>query len=323
MMKSERHFTVYFTWDKPFEAAKPLGQLEERFPALFELRRQEWPGLDEMRTGPQGIDGFLDRIVLGDFRRFAEVVEEETGQAPVLVSARESDSSRHSLADLLAAAPDTVIVVSLDHMDSAQLPDEQDLAAIRTFLARPQTMLAVCPHHFVGADTQLAEHQHHGDPSVPATQQLGGYARALLAGLGLPVSNLYGLSPAIDADGTPAALEISRELDEQQLLGGGTALPVTTFNAHPHLPHLQPVGAAETIYRVLARQAINRHAPAHPFTANGNWTFNALLWAPPEDNRKGHVLVCDATIWSAAFKGLDSLANFWRNLARIPVEPAC
>jgi hypothetical protein len=322
MMPSGRRFTVFFTWDKPFEAAKPLGQLEERFPALFELRRLAWPGLEAMRTGPQGIAGFLDRIVLGDFRHFADVVAEETGQAPVLVSARESDGTRHALRDLLAAGPDTVIVVSLDHMDSAQVPDEQDLAAARAFLARPDTVLAVCPHHLVGLDTPADEHWHHGDPNVPATQQLGGYARALLAGLGLPVENRYGLSPATGADGTPAALKIAGDLDEQRFLGGGTALPVTTFNAHPHLPHLQPVGAAATRYRVLARQAINRHAPAHPFTAGGNWAFNALLWAPPHDARKGHVLVCDATLWSAAFKGLDSLGNFWRNLARMPVARA-
>jgi hypothetical protein len=193
------------------------------------------------------------------------------------------------------------------------------MAAARAFLARPHTVLAVCPHHLVGLDTPVAEHAHHGDPNVPATQQLGGYARALLAGLGLPVENRYGLSPATDADGTPAALEISHGLDEQRFLGGDAALPVTTFNAHPHLPHLEPVGAAANLYRVLARQAINRHAPAHPFTADGNRAFNALLWAPPDGDRKGHVLVCDATLWSAAFKGVDSLANFWRNLARMPV----
>jgi hypothetical protein len=64
------------------------------------------------------------------------------------------------------------------------------------------------------------------------------------------------------------------------------------------------VGSAMAAYRVLARQHFNLEAETHPFTAAGNTHFSALWWAPTAGARRGHVLVCDATVWSAAFKGL-------------------
>jgi hypothetical protein len=40
---SARQVAMYFAWSRPDEAAAPLGILEDRFPALFELRRLRWP----------------------------------------------------------------------------------------------------------------------------------------------------------------------------------------------------------------------------------------------------------------------------------------
>lgn len=332
-MPSNRKFALYFAWDKQDEAGRPLDKLNNRFPALYELRRAAWPILQYLKGGEQGIAGFLDRVVLGDFAAFLQIVTEETGVDPTVITGRELDGTGHPLCEVFASNPHTVVIVSIDHFRSQRSPSTEDIAKLRMFLACPESMLIVCPHHYVGGEEddedernegeilrrQVQEHRHHGDSLVPGVQRLGGYARSLLAALELPVENLYGLRPAIGTDGQPAWLEVARELDEEQFLGGDRSLTVRNFNAHPHLPHLQPVGPGVAAYRVLARQLISPEAEPHPFFAEGNTHFNALLWAPPLGERRGHVLVCDATIWSAAFMGVDSLMNFWRNLAARPV----
>ena len=331
-MTSGRKFALYFAWDKQAEARRPLEMLNDRFPALFELRRAAWPMLRQLQDGEQGIAGFLDRIVLGDFQMFLRVVAEETGVAPEIIASRDLDGTAHSLGEALDDGTHTLIVVSLDHFRTRQEPTAEDLALVRAFLARPEAVLTVCPHHYIGGDgdgdtdgdgevfrRRIEEHRHHSDPLVPGAQRLGGYARSLLTGLGLPVDNLYGLRPATGSGGQPMPLEVARALDAVGFLGGDESHQVTTFNAHPHLPHLQPVGSGISAYKVLARQPIDLNAENHPFTAAGNTHFNAFLWAPPDGARRGHVLVCDATVWSAAFKGVDSLTNFWRNLAAMPL----
>ncbi|MFQ0833596.1 hypothetical protein [Citrobacter gillenii] len=331
-MPSNRRVTLYFAWDKLDESGRALGKLNNRFPALYELRRATWPMLQHFKGSDQGIAGFLDRVVLGDFSTFLQVVAEETGIEPTVISGRESDGIEHSLREVLVSEPHTIIIVSLDHFRTHRLPSTEDISELRKFLASPEAMLIVCPHHYVGGEDddedeygkdverQILEHRHHGDILVPAVQRLGGYARALLAALELPIENLYGLRPALDNDGQPAQLEVDRILDDEQFLGGEHSLPVHNFNAHPHLPHLKPVGAGIEAYRVLARQLISPEAEPHPFVNEGNTHFNVLLWAPPKGERRGHVLVCDATIWSTAFKGGESLKNFWRNLATRPVS---
>jgi hypothetical protein len=52
------------------------------------------------------------------------------------------------------------------------------------------------------------------------------------------------------------------------------------------------------------------------FVQGGSRVFNALLQARP-NVFPGTLLVCDATIWSSAFQGLESLEAFWRNLAAL------
>lgn len=91
---------------------------------------------------------------------------------------------------------------------------------------------------------------------------------------------------------------------------------VTTFNLHPHLSHLLVPPSMANVLDVLARQVINPSAPPHPFVAAGNRSFNALLQARA-DVFAGTLLVCDATMWSSAFSGLDSLETFWRNLSAL------
>ena len=67
---------------------------------------------------------------------------------------------------------------------------------------------------------------------------------------------------------------------------------------------------------MLAQQPIDLERP-HPFTAAGNTEFNSLLWMPPKGKRAGDILLVDSTIFTTLFGGTESLANFWRNLARM------
>jgi hypothetical protein len=129
--------------------------------------------------------------------------------------------------------------MSFDSSRTKQHPSNMEIAAVRSFLDDPDHTLFVCPHHDIGSveglpeDEWLArqelEFHHHGDPAIPAKQCFGDFGISLLASLGLPVRNRFGLHPAKMLDGTRALPEIAAELDRFGLLDG-----VTTFNLHPH-----------------------------------------------------------------------------------------
>ena len=108
-----------------------------------------------------------------------------------------------------------------------------------------------------------------------------------------------------------APLKANRDLDELGLLKD-----VTTFNFHPHLPHYALTTKDARGIRVLGQQPIDLERP-HPFTAAGNTELNALLWMPPQGKRAGDILLVDSTHFTTLFGGTESLANFWRNLARM------
>ena len=103
------------------------------------------------------------------------------------------------------------------------------------------------------------EYLHHGDPLVPRQQRFGGYTRSLIAALGVPVHNVWGLRPAL-VTGTReiAPLKTFRDLDALGLLAA-----VPTLNFHPHLPHYELTGGGETPIHVLAQQPVDLARP-HP-----------------------------------------------------------
>jgi hypothetical protein len=311
-----RRIGLYFAWSRAFEDNAELAVVENRYPALFEFRRILWPAFDQLRALPQGIAGFLDHVVLTDYQLFRDVVREATGNDVVVAQRVGNRPPTAQLDDQFLGGIDTLIVISLDHLRTEQSATAGEIDAVRAFLKRERNCLIVCPHHNVGVSGQLAaqeaEYAHHGDRTVPAQQRFSGLARTLLAGLGLPIENQYGLNPAQAADGGPAPLLLAQEGDRAGVLTG-----VTTFNLHPHLPHLAfPKELADRV-EVLVRQQINLQAPPHPFVAAGNQAFNALLQLrSPEWG--GQLFVGDATLWSAGFGGLDSLKAFWRNIALLP-----
>jgi hypothetical protein len=202
-----------------------------------------------------------------------------------------------------------------DHLTTEQAAAPEETAAIAQFLTREGTCLVVGPHHDVGASNDLQERQmeyaHHGDPLVPRQQRFGGYTRSLMKGLGIPVENRYGLRPAVLNDRNQIApLSINRDLDAPGYLDA-----VTTFNFHLHLPHYALTTGDTKGVHVLARQPIDLSRP-HPFTQAGNREFNSLVWMPPCGDRAGDVLIADSTIFTTLFGGDESLARFWKNLAR-------
>jgi hypothetical protein len=315
-----RHVALYFAWSRPDEVAAPLGILEDRFPALFELRRTFWPRFEQFadpRQFDQGIEGFLDNIQLANFRLFADSAAAWTGN-PVRRGERGSAAGRCALDAGFLAGVDTLVVISFDSARTRQQASDGEIGAIRSFLDDPDHTLCICPHHDIGDADELPENErlarrelefrHHGDPVIPARQRFGDFGISLLNGLGLPVRNRFGLRPARLTDGSPAPIEIAVEVDRSGLLEG-----VTTFNLHAHLPHFERLGDSVAKLDVLARQPIDPGAPPHPFTAQGRRDFDALLQSRAGAFR-GRLLVCDTTMWSSTAGGVDSLQRFWRNV---------
>jgi hypothetical protein len=200
------------------------------------------------------------------------------------------------------------VVISFDSTRTGQSVQDSELGALRGFLSAPGALLVVAPHHDIGDDPE-AEFRHHGDRTIPPEQRFSGFARSILGGLGVPVENRFGLHPAADLDGEPAPILAEHDLDRLGLLKN-----VTTFNLHPHLPHLERTGGAVSKLDVLARQRIDPTAPPHPFTADGRWTFDALLQSRP-GVFAGSLVVGDATLWSSTAGGVESLQHLWANVA--------
>jgi hypothetical protein len=315
-----RQVALYFAWSRPDEVAAPLGVLEDRFPALFELRRIFWPRFEHFADPAQfdqGIGGFLDNIQLTNFTLFSDLAAAWTGN-PVRHAERRAEAGLCALDGDFLAGIDTLIVISFDSSRTEQRPSAAEIGAIRSFLDDPDHTLFICPHHDIGAADEVPEGErparrelefhHHGDPAIPARQCFGDFGLALLHGLGLPVRNRFGLRPAKLPDGSPAPLDIAAALDRSGLMVG-----VTSFNLHAHLPHLERLGDGAAKLDVLARQQIDRHAPPHPFTADGRYDFDALLQSTQEAFR-GRLLICDTTIFSSTAGGVEGLQRFWRNV---------
>jgi fructose-specific phosphotransferase system component IIB len=324
---SDRKLLLYFSWSRPAETAAPLVDVDDRFPAIFELRRLFYPkfeGLSDPLRFDQGIAGFLDHIQKPNFAAFAELAEDMTGSPTVQIERVGDDGVQNRLDDALIGRADTIVVISFDSLPTDQAAEAHEVESVRRFLDHPDHVIFVCPHHDIGdvsdvsaeerRDREIAEHMHHGDPGIPPRQRFGGFARSLLAGLGVPVDNRFGLRPAAMADGTPAPINIDHNLDALNFLRG-----VDAFNLHPHLPQLERVGAAITRMDVLARQDVDPSAPPHPFTQDGRTNFDALLQSRP-DTFAGKLLVCDTTLFSSTAGGITNLRRLWTNLLSRPVR---
>ena len=320
---SNRQVLLYFSWSRSAEIDAPLLDINDRFPAVFELRRVFYPRYESLSERvDQGIAGFLDHVQKPNFTAFSKQAEAETGRRVIQVERVADDGATTLLDDPLLASVDTIVVISLDSLRTGQSATAAEIEGLRRFLQDPDHLIFICPHHDIGeasglegearAERQIAEHMHHGDKAIPPRQGFGGFARSLLAGLGLPIDNRFGLRPAVEADGSPAPIAVQRALDELGLLEG-----VRTFNTHPHLPQLERIGDSLARMEVLASQPIDLSAPPHPFTQLGRASFDALLQTRP-DTFTGKLLVCDSTLFSSTAGGTKSLSRFWSNVIRRP-----
>jgi hypothetical protein len=319
-----RNILMYFPWSRPDEEGAPLGDLDNRFGALFELRRLQWPKFEDLADSErfnQGIAGFFDNILLQNYSLFCEDMRIRSGNVVRIVERCTSNGKVTLLDGDCLDSVDILIIVSFDSQRTGQHPNESELTAIRKFLENPSHTLFVCPHHDIGSvdgvpsteilATQEVEFHHHGDLGIPGQQRLGGFARSLLCDLGVSVSNKFGLRPAKMRDGSPAPIQIYSQADRFNLLQG-----VRTFNLHPHLPHFEMLGDSAHKLDVLVEQPIDLEAPPHPFAEQGRKTFDALLQSKP-NVFGGRLLICDATIWSSAAGGLGALRQFWANMTRL------
>jgi hypothetical protein len=319
-----RNVLMYFPWSRPDEEGAPLGNLNNRFGALFELRRLQWPKYEALADSEhfnQGIAGFFDHVLLQNYSLFREDMRIRSGTVVRTVQRRTADGNLALLDGDLLEGVDILIIVSFDSQRTGQHPNESELAAIREFLEGPSHTLFVSPHHDIGdvdgvpsdeaLKAQEVEFHHHGDVGIPGQQRLGGFAKSLLHDLGVPVSNKFGLRPAKMADGSPARIKINSQADRFNLLQG-----VSTFHLHPHLPHFEMLGDSPHKLDVLVEQFIDLEAPPHPFVKQGRKTFDALLQSKP-NIFGGRLLVCDATMWTSTNGGLSSLRQFWANVTRL------
>src|SRR5262249_13248120 len=150
---------LYFAWSRPDEVAAPLGILENRFPALFELRRMFWPRFEQF-VDPvkfdQGIGGFLDNIQLPNFKLFADLAAPCTG-TPVRRAERQTAAGWCPLDGAFLAGVDMLVIVSFDSSRTEQRASPAEIGAIRSFLDDPDHTLFVCPHHDIGNVDELPE----------------------------------------------------------------------------------------------------------------------------------------------------------------------
>ena len=313
----KRRVSIYWTWSYPWEADRDVAEMDNRFSTMTEVRRVAWPAYEtpewSAKNFHQGIAGTLELFHRSTLS-FQKLAGEATGH-PVAVFQRVDQAGYKLLIDeRILADTDTLMVFGLDHLPAEQEAAPEEIAAIREWLKRDTTCLLLAPHHDVGFTSDVKQRQmeyaHHGDPLVPRQQRFSQYTRSLMKALGVPVLNQYGLRPAVvKGTGKIAPLTISKDLDKLDLLND-----VSTFNFHLHLPHYALTTEDTRFAHVLARQPIDLDRP-HPFIEAGNTEFNSFIWMPPKDERAGHILLADSTIFTTLFGGTDSLENFWKNLA--------
>src|SRR5215469_3323113 len=314
----KRRFSIYVSWSYPAETNKDLTQMDNRFSTMTEVRRVGWPAFESAEYAnrlvfQQGIAGSLE-LFFRAWLPFQRVVTEATGH-PVPVYQRVDQAGyKLPLDERVLEDTDTLMVWGLDSLGTGQEASADEIEAVRQFLAREGTCLAIGPHHDVGASDDMKvrniEYLHHGDALVPRQQRFGGYTRSLMKGLGIPVENRYGLRPAtVKGTNQIGPLNIRQDLDKRGFLSG-----VTTFTFHMHLPHYEVTDKNAKDVHALAAQPIDLSRP-HPFIEAGNREFNALVWMPPGGKRAGEVVVADSTVFSTLFGGTESIERFWKNLA--------
>ena len=130
---------MYFAWSRPDEENAQLGTLENRFTALFEARRIQWPRQEHLADPgkfDQGIAGFLDHILLANFAMFTDFASSLTGNS-VRTAQRQTRAAHTALSSQWLVGVDTLIIISWDSNRSKQQATSEELQAVRALLDKP------------------------------------------------------------------------------------------------------------------------------------------------------------------------------------------
>lgn len=130
-----RQLLLYFAWSRPAEISAPLTVIDDRFPAVFELRRLFYPKFEALSAGgtfDQGIAGFLDHIQRPNFQAFVEQTEAITGRPVIQVERVADDGAMTPLDDALAGV-DTVVIISFDSLRTKQDATKAEVESNQAF----------------------------------------------------------------------------------------------------------------------------------------------------------------------------------------------
>src|SRR5260370_10042389 len=153
-----RQVAMYFAWSRPDEENAQLGTLKNRFTALFELRRIQWPRQEQLGDPgkfDQGIAGFLDHILLANFAMFADFASSLTGNS-VRIAQRQTRAAHTALSSQWLVGVDTLIIISWDSNRSKQQATRQEIQAVRALLDKPGSNAFLFPHPAVGDGLELS-----------------------------------------------------------------------------------------------------------------------------------------------------------------------
>jgi hypothetical protein len=120
---SGRRVLLYFPWSRPGETGAKILDIDDRFPAIFELRRIFFPtfeGLSDPAKVDQGIAGFLDHVQKPNFTAFIEQAEKQTGHGVMQIERVMDDGTSTLLDDAVLTGIDTIVVISFDSFRTAQ-----------------------------------------------------------------------------------------------------------------------------------------------------------------------------------------------------------
>ena len=214
-----RRVVLYSAWSRPGETAAPLEVIENRFPTLFESRRMGYPRFEELSDPfrfDQSIGGFLDHIMKRNFTAFIEQAEALTSQPVVEIERVADDGNVTALDAGILDGADTLIIISFNSFRTGQIATSSEVEAIRQFLAKPDDLVFVCPHHDIGdvpdlphderLERQVADFLHHGDKTIPPQQQLAA-SRARSSQASASRRRMLRLHPAAESGWISLAIE--------------------------------------------------------------------------------------------------------------------
>src|SRR5215212_3095888 len=118
-----RRFSVYWSWNYPWESNRDVAELDNRFSTMTEVRRVGWPDYESEEYSEhmflQGIAGTLELFHLS-IVRFQNLVSEATGHPAIDYQRIDQAGQRLPLNERILDDTDTLLVFGLDHMVTEQ-----------------------------------------------------------------------------------------------------------------------------------------------------------------------------------------------------------